>query len=119
MLRQRLAELHGSHAIATHLFCADATDRAAVQRGLSGAQIDVVLADIPYGQASQWQFTTPAGDAAEPVQRLLDSLLPALAARAVVAVAAGKQDKIRHAAYRRLERFAVGKRQLVILQPVT
>jgi hypothetical protein len=117
-LQGRLAELHAGHAIATHLFCADATDATAVRAGLAGARIDIVIADIPYGQASQWQLTAaPAGDAAAPVQRLLDSVLPVLAAHAVVAVAAGKQDKIRHAAYRRLERFTVGKRQLVILQP--
>jgi hypothetical protein len=121
-LRQRLVELRTGHVIETHLFCADATDGAAVQGGLVGAKIDIVLADIPYGQASQWRFAAPAagntaGDAAEPVQRLLDSLLPALAAHAVVAIAAGKQDRVKHTAYRRLERFTVGKRQLVILQP--
>jgi hypothetical protein len=35
-----------------------------------------------------------------------------------VAVAAGKQDKLRHAAYQRRERFTVGRRQIAILQRV-
>lgn len=120
MLKQRLAELSAEHTIATDLFCADATDGAGIAAGLGAAQIDLVLTDIPYGQASQWRFAMPAAvGAREPVQRLLDALLPALAPHAVVAVAAGKGDKIRHAAYRQLEKFNVGKRQIVILRQET
>lgn len=118
LLQAQLASLCAGHAIPTHLFCADATDGVAVQNGLAGAKIDVVFADIPYGKASRWQFTTPApGNTDEPVKRLLDSVLPVLAAHAIVVVAAGKQDKISHATYRRLEKFSVGTRQIAILQP--
>ncbi len=132
-LQARLAALHAGHAIATHLFCADATDGAAVRAGLAGAKIDVVIADAPYGRASQWQGAAEGhsggggdgdgageggAEAATPLPKLLEVLLPSLAAGALVAVAAAKGDKIRHAAYRRLERFTVGRRQVVILQPL-
>ena len=116
-LQERLSVLVQGHAIPTHLFCADATEGQAVAAGLAGAKADVVLTDIPYGQVSRWHSGTAAlAQGAEPVGGLLESLLPVLAERAVVAVAAGKGDKIRHAAYRRLERFTVGKRQVTLLQ---
>ena len=116
-LQARLAELSAGHPIATHLFCADATDGAAVAAGLAGARIDVVVADVPYGQISTWGAGTSAlAQGADPVWRLLDALLPVLADGAVVALAAGKGDKLKHERYRRLERFTVGKRQIALLQ---
>ncbi len=115
-LLARLAPWVEQHPIDTRLFCADATDAAAMAAGLCGTKVDLVFTDIPYGQASQWRFAAPPAEGGEPVGRLLDALLPVLAPHAVVAIAAGKHDKIRHAAYRRLERFTVGKRQIVILQ---
>ena len=119
-LQARQAELSAGHAIGTHLFRADATDGAAVAAvaaGVAGARIDVVIADVPYGQISTWQGGTSAlAQGADPVWRLLDALLPVLAGGAVVALAAGKGDKLKHERYRRLERFTVGKRQIALLQ---
>jgi hypothetical protein len=126
LLQARLGALAAGtegHTIPTRLFCADATDAAAVRAGLAGATVDIVLTDLPYGQASQWQFSAapkqvlPAGEGT-PAERLLAALLPALAPGAVVAVAANKGEKIGHAAYRRLERLSVGKRQIVVLHPL-
>lgn len=119
-LQERLSQLVQEHTIETGLFCADATDREAIAAGLAGAKAGVVLTDIPYGQVSHWHGGTAAvTQGTEPVGALLESLLPVLADGAVVAVAAGKGDKIRHEAYRRLERFTVGKRQVALLQPVS
>jgi hypothetical protein len=117
-LRTRLEELSQNHPMSAHLFSADATNPSAVQMGLAGVKADVVLTDIPYGQLSDWQPATEALAAGNPpVHSLLAALLPVLAPNAVVAVAAGKHDKIAHESYRRLERFNAGKRQVVILRP--
>jgi hypothetical protein len=117
MLRQRLGELSEDHRIETHLFRADATKRTVVA-GLGSVNVDLVITDIPYGQHSQWQ----AGDAttspaAQPVERFLGSLLGGLSAKAIVAVAASKGDKITHEGYQQLKRLKVGKRQVVFLRP--
>lgn len=118
VLRRRLEELSSEHPIAAHWFSADATNPSAVQMGLGDVEADVVITDIPYGQLSNWQPATEALSAGnEPVRSLLAALLPVLAPNAVVAVAAGKHDKIAHESYRRLERFYAGKRQVAILRP--
>jgi len=118
-LQARLGDLVQDHPIETDLFCADATDGAAVAAGLAGAKVDMVLADVPYGQVAHWHGGTAAlAQGADPVGGLLSALLPILAEGAVVAIAAGKGDKIRHERYRRLERFTVGKRQMVLLQAI-
>ncbi len=117
-LKQRLSELIASHKIDTQLFRADVTDRQAVSAELAEAPVDVVMADIPYGQHSNWDAATAAlVSATDPVHQLLESLLPVMRPNAVVAVAAAKKDKIRHEQYQKLERFTVGKRQIVILRP--
>jgi hypothetical protein len=117
-LRSRLEALSSEHPIAAHWFSADATIPRAVEKGLAGAKADIVVADIPYGQLSDWQPATGALTMGNPpVHSLLAALLPVLAPNAVVAVAAGKQDKITHEGYRRLDRLSAGKRQIAILRP--
>jgi 23S rRNA (guanine2535-N1)-methyltransferase len=117
-LQRRASELSRHHKIDTHLFRADATDRHAIAAQLADTKVDVVFTDIPYGHWSSWHSGTQALiQAADPVVQLLETLLPILAPKAVVAVAAAKKDKIAHECYRRLEKFNVGKRQIVLLQP--
>lgn len=118
VLQAQLRTLLQAHALRACVFRADATDAQQMAAGLNGAQPDVVISDIPYGLHSNWRADTRAlAEAADPVVRLLDALLPLLAPHAVVAIAAPKTGKIRHERYRRLERFQLGKRQIVILQP--
>jgi 23S rRNA (guanine2535-N1)-methyltransferase len=116
-LRQRQLEIAKDHAIETHLFRADATERAQVLTGIGNVKIDIVITDVPYGQRSHWhsdrQATAPAID---PIYLMLESLSTVLSSRAVVAVAATKRDSIAHPRYQRLRKFKLGKRQVAFLK---
>jgi 23S rRNA (guanine2535-N1)-methyltransferase len=98
----------------TGLFVAEATDGERIY-GMIGRRVEMVIADVPYGWRSGWQGKA-AGEGMTPVQGMLEGVRPVLVAGAVVAVAADKGQKIQHEAYRRVERFQVGKRQVVLLQ---
>ncbi len=106
-----------AHPVRTHLFCADATDPAALRLQLAGATPDLVIADVPYGQHSAWQGAYAAETAHPPLWWMLAALRPLLPVTTVVAIAADKAQRIEHAGYRRLDRFPLGKRQIVLLQP--
>ncbi len=99
----------------TRVFQADAGIPADLQRGLNGATADIVITDIPYGQHSAWQGTLH--DESHPVWNLLDALRAVLSQAGLVAVASDKAQKISHEGYRRIERFSIGKRQVVIVRP--
>jgi len=119
-LRKRLLGLVGTHQVDVCLFAADATDSQAVGEKLAGRKVDVVIADIPYGRHSSWQIADASqASSLSPAWQMLEALLPILSLRSVVAIASDKRQKISHARYRRLERFQVGKRRVVLLQPVT
>lgn len=111
-LKRRLIRLRHTHQLETSLFLADATDSRALAQKLD-RKVDIVLTDIPYGWLSTWQVVDIA---LSPVQQMLEALGPVLSRRAVVAIAADKRQKIGHQAYRRVERFLAGKRQIVLLQ---
>ena len=115
-LKNRLSSLTDTHPIKTSLFRADATDGQALVAGLGNKTIDVVITDVPYGQHSNWQ-TRDSGQppAPSPVWQMLEALLDVVSPHTIVAVAADKQQKIAHPGYRRLERFRMGKRQIVLL----
>jgi 23S rRNA (guanine2535-N1)-methyltransferase len=116
-LKQRLLLFAQVHEIRTRIFQADATDAAALRSGLAGTQVDMVISDIPYGQHSSWRSANPADPAPRrPIWRMLEALTPLLAPGAVVAIAADKGQKIEHEAYRRAERFQIGKRHVAILR---
>ena len=117
-LKQRLLAFTADHEIQTRVFQADATDAAALREGLRDTKVDMVIADIPYGQHAVWR----SGNLADPPPRrpipmMLDALKPLLAAGAVIAIAADKGQKIAHEAYQRADRFQIGKRQIVLLTP--
>jgi 23S rRNA (guanine2535-N1)-methyltransferase len=117
-LRERLVRGLASHQIETRLFQADATDAAALRNGLAGTPVDIVIADIPYGQHASWRSADPIGPPPRrPIAMMLEALRPLLSATAVVAIAADKGQKIEHDAYHRAGRFQIGKRQVVLLTP--
>lgn len=115
-LKARLNELRSTHTIPTQVFEADATDGQALASVLPIGSVDMVIADVPYGQLSNW--VTPPDEETTPVTAMLDALLPLLDARAVVAISTTKRDKVLHPAYQRLEKFNVGKRQIALLHPL-
>lgn len=97
--------------IDAQIFQANALNGEEIKRGLQGQKIDVVFADVPYGQHSQWQ-----GAGEKPIEAMLDALLDALSPDSLVAIAADKGQKIGHERYQRVEQFKVGKRQVGILK---
>ena len=109
-LRERIVSLA---PLPVRAFCASATDASAMAAGLRGSKADIVFADIPYGQHSQWQ---EAGDS--PTQAMLTALIPLLSPNSIIAIASDKQQKITHAHYERAEHFQLGKRRVVILKAI-
>jgi hypothetical protein len=114
-LRSQLAELPEVERIETNVFQADATNRQALSTGLSGSQVNIVLADVPYGLHSGWQGGPV--ESSDPVAAVLGSLPNVVAPTSLVALVANKQQKISHDEYERLERFQIGMRQVAILRP--
>jgi len=113
-LRERLLDLNEQHAIPVSVFQADATDGERVLAELGVRSVDVVITDVPYNRLSAWQ-----GDAgSDPLWRMLEALRPVLSPGAVVAVASDKGQTPAHDAYRRADRFQIGKRRIVLLRPV-
>ncbi|MCB9134179.1 MAG: hypothetical protein H6636_02055 [Anaerolineales bacterium] len=106
-----------SSSFPMHLFRADATHSHEIAAQLPVQPVDVVLSDVPYDQHSAWQLhETLHASPSPPLWHLLDALIPFLSPQSVVAIAADKGQKIQHEAYRRAERFQVGKRQIALLQ---
>ena len=105
------------HVIQTVVFQADATNSQSLYRGLEDGQVDLVLADVPYGWHSKWQGENTEPRMEEiPVVLMLAALHPILKPGTVVAIAADKIQKVKHEKYHRLERFQVGRRRIFILQ---
>jgi len=112
-MQEQVNRLTAVRPIQTHVFQANAVDAESLREGLQGAVIDVVFSDIPYGQHSQWEQT----QAPNPIRAMLETLLEFLTPRSIVAIASDKLQKVVHEKYNRLEKFQVGKRQVVILRP--
>ena len=104
--------------IETKLFVADATNATDVVNGLGSPQIDVVIADVPYGNKSEWQTAVSETTSADTMlNQMLDSLLNVLHDHSVVAIVADKGQKANHPTYKKSGRFRIGKRQMMLLQP--
>jgi hypothetical protein len=116
-LRRRLEDLPAAPSIRTRVFAADAMDSQAMRAGLGGVEVDIVLTDVPYGEHAAWYLDGVAQASAwSPVGQMLAALRPVIAAHTVVAIASDKGQKARHGRYRRLDRFQIGKRRIVLLQ---
>lgn len=74
---------------------------------------DLVITDLPYGDIVEWKSVD-----SDPVSRLLDHLLAVVSPHSVVIIVSDKKQSVSHPAYKRLQRFRAGKRQVFILQPV-
>lgn len=118
MIKQNLVELIKKHKIETHLFRADATDRIAISSQVANVRPDVVITDVPYGKKVNWRSDSATSDSeVDPLHQMLESLLSVLSRKAIVAIAATKKDYIAHEGYQQLQKFKLGKRQVVFLKP--
>jgi tRNA G10 N-methylase Trm11 len=100
------------NAINTHCFIADITkDPVSEQVG----SIDMIITDLPYGEVVQWSGDQDENTA---VTKLLDNIFTVLKSTSVAAVISSKNIKIEHKNFKRIKRFSIGKRQIVILQPI-
>jgi 23S rRNA (guanine2535-N1)-methyltransferase len=112
-MQEQVNRLTAIRPIQTSVFRANATEAASLRKGLQDTAIDMVISDIPYGLHSQWEQTKGA----DPVRAILQALLRFLSPKSIVAIASDKSQKIAHEKYERLEKFQIGKRQVVILRP--
>ena len=99
---RKISEQQEANTTPALTFAADAT-----RRTLAARHIDLLVADVPYGQITRWQQGS--------IYALLDAQQHTLDPPAVVAVASDKKQKAAHPAYRRVERLVVGKRHVTIL----
>ncbi len=112
-MQEQINRLTAVRPIQTRVFRANALEATSLRAGLQGVEIDVVFSDIPYGQHSQWKENqTP-----DPAWALLEALFEFLSPMSFVAIASDKLQKATHDKYERLEKFQLGKRQVVILRP--
>jgi hypothetical protein len=124
-LRHLLEENLQKHPIHTHLFQANVFDPTGLQDQLTrlinpnceDQPIDFVISDIPYGQHSQWQ-TPVDGLTTSPVYQLLQTLWAVVPETCILAITSDKGQKIAHPYFQRLEKFKLGKRQVVFLKPL-
>jgi SAM-dependent methyltransferase len=112
-LQDLVNQLSAVRAIQTRIFRANATDAASLREGLRDTNIDMVITDIPYGQHSEWEQTR----ASDPVWAMLEALLSFLSPKSILVVASDKQQNIAHEKYQQLEKFQIGKLQVVFLEP--
>ena len=115
-LRERLVEITQQRTITTAVFQANALNAADMRAGLAGTAVDLVIADVPYGQQTAWATLDEESPSAEPpLWRLLEALRPNLTAHAIVAIATDKAQRVRHDTYRRRDQWQIGKRRITLL----
>lgn len=107
------------HAIQTETFEADGTNPQHMRAGLKPHVPDIVLADVPYGNQSNW--TTSNMNGAEnrdhaPLTDMLDALLQVISEQTIVVIIADKGQKPKHSGYTRVEQFQIGKRRISLLK---
>jgi 23S rRNA (guanine2535-N1)-methyltransferase len=89
-LLAQIAQWTKEQAVRTGIFLADATDGATIAQHLRRGEVDLVLADVPYGQHSAWR----ASGKLDPLWQMLEALRPILSATSIVAIAANKVQRI-------------------------
>ena len=118
-LRDRLDEFGRSPAFTIGVFQADVTRPEEIRRQFPQPVANVVITDLPYGHGTSWALDPDDEDPTRPPSWwLLESLRPVLAASAVVAVVANKDQSVGHDAFRRVERLKIGKRRADFFVPV-
>lgn len=114
ILRSNSLALAQKFPIKTSVFCANATETVEVLNNMKANSVDVVFADVPYGQQSQWK----SAEGKEPIQAMLEMLKNVLSSASIVAITSDKQQIVSHDRFQRVEQFQIGKRRVVILKPI-
>ncbi|MEM7801130.1 MAG: hypothetical protein AAF633_18195 [Chloroflexota bacterium] len=118
---QRLKEIvvrsQTAKPIQTNLFQADATQPDALQGRLPSKPIDIVLADVPYGNKAAWiNREGNEDDVGNPLQQMLGSLAEIASPHTVVTIISDKKQLADHPAFKRLERFQIGHRRIMLFK---
>jgi 23S rRNA (guanine2535-N1)-methyltransferase len=116
-LKTRLIVLRENHSLKTNVLQASATDRNRISTHIPPGSVDILFTDVPYGRHSQWH-AADSNAPSDPLKAMLDTLQGVVSASSVLAIVSDKQQKVSHERYQRIEHFQVGKRRVVILQPV-
>jgi tRNA G10 N-methylase Trm11 len=114
-----LTALKQRHQIKTRLFTADATNYQEIGIKLKDQLIDLVISDIPYGRRSDWGGNNNDSEFSpgnNPIEQMLDALLPLLSADSVVAIVFNKSQKFSLDYYQQVDKFQIGKRRIVLLK---
>jgi tRNA G10 N-methylase Trm11 len=114
-LQNMLSTNTGGHEISTRVFQADFADPKVLRQIFGESNIDILMADVPYGLHSIWSGGYLGGNP-NPIGQILDSIISVCSPQSVLAIASDKIQKINHSGFKRLERFQVGKRRIEILQ---
>ena len=100
-----------THRIKVSCECADAL-RSHKQEDQD--KYDMVITDVPYSELVDW--ATDEGENA--VKLLLENMLPKLSKHSIVAISSKKKTKINNVNYKKIDKFNIGKRQIVFLIPI-
>ena len=79
---------------------------------LKNESIDIVFADIPYGNMVNWQGVKTGKDE---VWLLLENLLKNINSKTMTVIASNKKQIVEHERYARIKQIKVGKRKITIL----
>lgn len=115
-LQRQLQQHQRRHAVETALFSADLMAPTLLQQGLNGRQVDIVIADVPYGRHSAWQTSAELPSGVSRLHQMLTALLTIVSDHTILAIVTDKAQKGTHDAYRRIERFQIGKRRITLLR---
>lgn len=77
--------------------------------------VNMIITDLPYGEIVSWNSMEEEKGA---VEKLLDNVLHVMSSDSVIAIISKSKNKIKHKAFKKVERFVIGKRQITILKPV-
>ena len=116
-LKQKLTAFDREHPLFTKVFQSSATEGQTMINNIAAHSVDIVFTDVPYGQHSLWHGPN-AEKLSNPLWSMLDALTEILSPSSIVAIASDKKQKILHDSYQRLEKFHIGKRQVIILKHV-
>jgi 23S rRNA G2445 N2-methylase RlmL len=116
-LRTRLLAYRDLPPIHSQVFVANALDATELHAHLAPGTVEMVIADLPYGQRSAWQAPGPEAEEVDPEWRLLEALRGVIAPSSIVAITATKQRKAAHDGYLRVGQLQIGKRRTLFFEP--